>query len=63
MTTLPLNDPQLLCSQALVAGQWCDANNGGLCEVRNPATGVLLGTVPDMGACLLYTSRCVSETG
>jgi succinate-semialdehyde dehydrogenase/glutarate-semialdehyde dehydrogenase len=50
MTTLPLNDPQLLCSQALVAGQWCDANNGGLCEVRNPATGVLLGTVPDMGA-------------
>jgi succinate-semialdehyde dehydrogenase/glutarate-semialdehyde dehydrogenase len=50
MTTLPLTDPQLLCNQALVAGQWCAAATGGTCEVRNPATGALLGTVPDMGA-------------
>jgi succinate-semialdehyde dehydrogenase/glutarate-semialdehyde dehydrogenase len=50
MTTLPLTDPQLLRQQALIAGQWRDASNGGICEVRNPATGALLGTVPDMGA-------------
>ncbi|HQX91564.1 MAG TPA: NAD-dependent succinate-semialdehyde dehydrogenase [Thermomonas sp.] len=50
MTTLPLTDPQLLRQQALIAGQWRDASNGGTCEVRNPATGALLGTVPDMGA-------------
>ena len=45
----PLADPGLWREQALVAGQWRDADGGGRCEVRNPATGRLLGTVPDMG--------------
>jgi succinate-semialdehyde dehydrogenase/glutarate-semialdehyde dehydrogenase len=48
--SVTLSDSTLLRQQALIAGQWRDANNGGTCEVRNPATGALLGTVPDMGA-------------
>ena len=53
-----LADPALWREQALVAGQWRDADAGGRCEVRNPATGALLGTVPDMGA--LETRRAVA---
>ena len=45
-----LADPGLWREQALVAGQWRDADAGSRCEVRNPASGALLGTVPDMGA-------------
>ena len=45
-----LADPGLWREQALIAGQWSNADAGGRCEVRNPATGTLLGTVPDMGA-------------
>ncbi|MGH7113307.1 MAG: NAD-dependent succinate-semialdehyde dehydrogenase, partial [Stellaceae bacterium] len=29
---------------------WCDADNGGRVQVRNPATSALVGEVPDMGA-------------
>ncbi len=47
---LDLSDPELLRTHCLVDGQWCAAENGGSCEVHNPATGELLGTVPDMGA-------------
>ena len=53
-----LADPALWREQALVAGRWRDADAGGRCEVRNPATGALLGTVPDMGA--LETRRAVA---
>ena len=45
-----LADPALLRQQALIDGHWRDADGGGRCEVRNPASGALLGTVPDMGA-------------
>ena len=48
--TFSLSDPDLLRQRALIAGQWRDADGGGRCEVRNPASGELLGTVPDMGA-------------
>ncbi len=44
-----LSDPGLLRQRALIAGQWCDADGGGTCDVRNPADDALLGTVPDMG--------------
>ncbi len=44
-----LADPQLLRMQNLIDGHWCDADGGGVAEVRNPASGALLGTVPDMG--------------
>ncbi len=48
--SLPLSDPDLLRTRCPIGGEWRDADAGGLCEVRNPATGAVLGTVPDMGA-------------
>lgn len=40
---------ELIRFQALIGGQWQDAENGKTYEVRNPATGELITTVPDMG--------------
>jgi succinate-semialdehyde dehydrogenase/glutarate-semialdehyde dehydrogenase len=45
-----LKDPSLLRQQAYVNGAWCNADNGETIPVTNPATGVTLGTVPNMGA-------------
>ena len=47
---LALKDPNLLRTQALLAGLWCDADSGADRDVMNPATGAKLGTVPNMGA-------------
>ncbi len=47
---LPLRDPSLLKSQALLAGAWRDARSGRAIEVRNPATGALIGSVPELSA-------------
>ena len=47
---LRLSDPDLLRTRCPIGGEWCDADGGGACEVLNPATGAVLGTVPDMGA-------------
>jgi len=47
---LLLSDPDLLRTRCPIGGQWRDADGGGACEVLNPATGAVLGTVPDMGA-------------
>jgi succinate-semialdehyde dehydrogenase / glutarate-semialdehyde dehydrogenase len=43
-----LNDVALLRSQAYVNGAWADA--GSTFEVRNPADGATIATVPNMGA-------------
>ena len=50
MTTLSLNDPNLLRHQAYIDGGWCDADQGKSFPVKNPATGELLAQVPEMGA-------------
>ena len=42
-----LNDPSLLRTQNLIGGQW---RGEGATEIRNPATGALLATVPYGGA-------------
>lgn len=34
----------------LIGGEWVSADSGAVIEVRNPATGAVLATVPDMGA-------------
>ncbi len=47
--TLNLKDPSLLRQQCYVDGQWLDARTGGTRQVTNPATGAVIGTVPDMG--------------
>ena len=46
---LSLNDPLLLKSSCLIAGEWRPALSGATLEVRNPATAELIGTVPKMG--------------
>src|ERR1700730_12673660 len=48
--TLSLKDPELFRQQAYIDGTWCEADNGKSFEVNNPATGEILGSVPEMGA-------------
>lgn len=48
--SLQLIDASLLRQQAWIDGKWQDADEGGTLEVRNPATGAKLGTVPKMAA-------------
>lgn len=40
----------LIRQQALIGGEWRDADHGGRHAVFNPATGELITEVPDMGA-------------
>ena len=47
---LKLDQAALLRSQAFIAGQWCEADDGKRCEIQDPATGALVGSVPLMGA-------------
>jgi succinate-semialdehyde dehydrogenase/glutarate-semialdehyde dehydrogenase len=49
ITMLKLNDQTLFKQQAYLDGQWCDADSGETIAVTNPATGVLVGYVPNMG--------------
>ena len=49
MTTLTLKDPTLLRTHAYIAGEWQGADDGMSFEVRNPATGDIIATVPRMG--------------
>lgn len=42
------NRETLLKSSAYIDGQWTNARSAEVLEVHNPATGVLVGTVPDM---------------
>ena len=45
-----LNDSTLLRQHAFIAGEWWDADSGATLQVLDPATGTLVGSVPDMGA-------------
>lgn len=47
---LILQDRALLKAQCFIDGDWVDASTGKTIEVRNPASGELLATVPDAGA-------------
>jgi succinate-semialdehyde dehydrogenase/glutarate-semialdehyde dehydrogenase len=47
---MQLSDPTLLRQRCHVNGQWVAAARGRTAEVRNPATGTPLGTVPLMDA-------------
>jgi succinate-semialdehyde dehydrogenase/glutarate-semialdehyde dehydrogenase len=50
MPTISLHDANLLKAQCLIDGVWVDAHDGATIEVRNPATGSLIGTIPNAGA-------------
>ncbi len=47
---MELEDKTLFRQQAYLNGEWVGADSGATFEVTNPATGEVLGTVPDMGA-------------
>ncbi len=50
IAALNLKDPSLFRQQCYVDGRWADADSGKSIPVNNPATGEILGTVPNMGA-------------
>jgi succinate-semialdehyde dehydrogenase/glutarate-semialdehyde dehydrogenase len=50
MADMKLRDPELLRTRAFIDGEWVTAASGATHEVKNPATGEVLGTVPVMGA-------------
>jgi succinate-semialdehyde dehydrogenase/glutarate-semialdehyde dehydrogenase len=47
---LPLKDPRLFRQQGYINGKWANADSGKTIDVTNPATGAVLGTIPNMGA-------------
>jgi succinate-semialdehyde dehydrogenase / glutarate-semialdehyde dehydrogenase len=47
---LPLKDASLFRQANLIGGAWVQADSGRTLEVRNPATGALVGVVPALGA-------------
>ncbi|NWK94527.1 succinate-semialdehyde dehydrogenase (NADP(+)) [Sphingobium lactosutens] len=47
--TLSLNNPALFIEQAFIGGQWAGAASGKTVPVDNPATGAIIGSVPDCG--------------
>jgi succinate-semialdehyde dehydrogenase/glutarate-semialdehyde dehydrogenase len=49
-STLSLKDPSLFRQQCYINGEWADADSGKTIDVTNPATGEVLGTIPNMGA-------------
>lgn len=49
IASLKLKDAKLFQEQCYIDGQWVSADNGKTIEVNNPATGEILGTVPNMG--------------
>jgi succinate-semialdehyde dehydrogenase/glutarate-semialdehyde dehydrogenase len=46
---LTLKDPSLFRQQCYIDGKWVDADSGKTVDVTNPATGEVLGTIPNMG--------------
>ncbi|WP_370228638.1 NAD-dependent succinate-semialdehyde dehydrogenase [Cognatishimia sp.] len=50
MSVLQLNDPSLLVNAAYVAGEWIEASEGASIDVTNPATGELIGRIPNLGS-------------
>ncbi|WP_069261674.1 NADP-dependent succinate-semialdehyde dehydrogenase [Paraburkholderia nodosa] len=53
-----LKDASLLQTSAFINGEWQGAEDGATFEVKNPATGTVIGTVPRMGAA--ETRRAIS---
>lgn len=47
--TISLSNPTLFIERAYIGGQWVNAASGATVPVDNPATGAIIGTVPDCG--------------
>jgi succinate-semialdehyde dehydrogenase / glutarate-semialdehyde dehydrogenase len=48
LARISLKRPDLFREQCYIDGHWIDADKGGTIAVTNPATGLLIGTVPKM---------------
>jgi len=46
----PIHDEALFREQALIDDRWVSSDSGMTLPVHNPATGTIIGTVPNMGA-------------
>jgi len=57
-----LNDSHLLKFHAYIAGNWTDADSGMRYPVTNPADGVVLGEVPNMGESDTVRAVAAAET-
>ncbi|PZN35379.1 MAG: succinate-semialdehyde dehydrogenase (NADP(+)) [Proteobacteria bacterium] len=55
---LPLRETSLFREQAFIAGQWESADDGRTKSVFDPATGRVIGSVPNLGA--LETRRAIA---
>jgi succinate-semialdehyde dehydrogenase/glutarate-semialdehyde dehydrogenase len=60
-SALSLKDPSLFRQQCYINGQWADADSGKTIDVTNPATGEVLGTIPNMGTA--ETRRAIEAAG
>lgn len=49
-SAISLRDMSLFREQAFVGGRWESAPNGQVKQVENPATGKIIGSVPNLGA-------------
>jgi succinate-semialdehyde dehydrogenase / glutarate-semialdehyde dehydrogenase len=58
---MKLKDSRLLRERCFVDGGWVGADEGGTLEVTNPATGQVLGSIPNMGAG--ETRRAIAAAG
>jgi succinate-semialdehyde dehydrogenase / glutarate-semialdehyde dehydrogenase len=47
---MKLEDSKLLRELCFIDGSWVGADDGATLEVKNPATGRMLGSIPNMGA-------------
>ncbi|MES2511622.1 MAG: NAD-dependent succinate-semialdehyde dehydrogenase [Pseudomonadota bacterium] len=56
-----LKDPGLLKDRCFIDGQWVEADNGATWAVHNPATGALVGTVPNAGTAQTKTAIAAAE--
>jgi len=50
LPAVSLKDPRLFREQCYLDGAWTGADSSGTIKVNNPATGEIIGSVPDMGA-------------
>jgi succinate-semialdehyde dehydrogenase / glutarate-semialdehyde dehydrogenase len=50
LPAISLKDPKLFREQCYIDGEWKSADSGSSIKVNNPATGEIIGSVPDMGA-------------
>jgi len=59
---MTLNDPSLFRQQCYIDGQWTDAHSAQSISVINPANGMKIGEVPNMGAAEAKAAVDAAET-